>query len=106
MSLFEDAGLAAIADGSTGALPPANAREVYKVVRLLRAARSLDDVTIFRPVEPTGRGRFIVPTSGKWAISFNFTQGVGPSEMRLEKLSKSWRKKPSKSRSRKRLARS
>lgn len=106
MSQLADPVLAAIAAGGAGGLPKATARQIFNIVRLLRASRRLDDVSLFRPVTPSGRGRQIVQVSGKWAISFNFIEGLGPNEMRLEKLGKSWPKKTKPHPRRKRLVKS
>lgn len=100
MSLIEDPILAAIMDGrSYGGLPRATAYAIFKIVNLLRCARSMDDVSIFRACVHQAENRFLVPADGKWAVSFQFLEGHGPTGVKLEKLGKQWPKK-TKSRSR------
>lgn len=107
MSLIEDPILAAIMDGhSCGGLPRATAYAIFKLVNLLSCARSMDDVSVFTACVPQAEDRFLVPAESKWAVSFQFLEGHGPTGFKLEKLGKQWPKK-SKSRSRpKRRARS
>jgi Ni/Fe-hydrogenase subunit HybB-like protein len=96
MSQTTDPILAAIADGfSTGGLPMATANAIFNITRLLRAARSLEDVSVFAAIGSLSNGRFVVPAVGKWSISFRIVSGFGPSDLRLEKLGKSWPEKRS-----------
>ena len=96
MSQITDSTLAAIAEGvSTGGLSKANAQAIFNLVRLLRASRSLDDASVFAPIQSLPNGRFIVSAVGKWAISFQISPGHGLYDLRLEKQGKSWSKKNS-----------
>ncbi|MEJ0024932.1 MAG: hypothetical protein WDN01_02795 [Rhizomicrobium sp.] len=95
MSEIPDPTLAAIAGGySTGGLSKATAAALYRVVRLLLASRSLNDVSVFAHVHHDPGGRCLVPVVGKWAISFVMTASSGPDDLRLEKTGKTWSESP------------
>ena len=91
MPLFADPLLAAIADGlAVGGLVISTAKAIYDLVCLLRAARSLQDVSLFAEVRILRNGRFAVRVAGSWMVTFKFEPGVGPSGLRLEKQGRSW----------------
>src|SRR5579871_3500979 len=95
MSDIADPTLAAIAGGtSTGGLPKKTAHAIFRTVRLLLAARSLNDVSVFAVAHNDTQGRFVVPVMGKWSISFVMTDNDGPDDLRLEKTGKSWPDNP------------
>ncbi|HWA90501.1 MAG TPA: hypothetical protein VG889_10725 [Rhizomicrobium sp.] len=99
MPLFSDPLLAAVADGlSLGGLVISTAKAIYDFVGLLRAARSLQDVTLFAEVRVLENGRYAIQVTRNRIITFKFEPGIGPSALRLEKQGKSWaasRKPPS-----------
>lgn len=89
MSRVTDPNLLTIVEGaSTGGIPPATARAVHHTAHLLLAASDLNDVSVFAEPMVLG-GRHIIPILGKWGLSF-VMGNVGPDDIRLEKLSKSW----------------
>lgn len=99
---ISDPKLSVIVEGtSTGGLTLATAGAVHHVAHLLLAARTLDDISVFANPEATEGDRLAVQAHGKWAISFVMS-GTGPDDLRLERLAKSWLKKPHRSSRRRR----
>lgn len=105
MSRITDPNLLSIAEGtSAGGLPLTAAKAVHYLIRLLLAARSTDDISVFTETYPS-EDRLVAPAFTKWGISFVMT-GAGPDDLRLEKLAKSWPAKTSRSSRSRRQAKS
>jgi hypothetical protein len=58
----------------------------YRLVRLLLAAKSWDDVSVFSRVAALPDGRYALPVVGKWFIAFQWTVGLGASDLKLERM--------------------
>jgi addiction module HigA family antidote len=82
MSRISDPVLLSISDGfSTAGLPKATARGLYKALRLLLAAVTIDDVSAVSPFYQAPDGRIVILTRGKWGISFQLIPGLGPNDL-------------------------
>lgn len=67
-------------------LPPEVCHIAHRKSRLLRAATSLADIDVFTPLGQLDDGRLVAPLHGKWVIAFDWTEGVGASDLTLQRL--------------------
>jgi len=73
--------------GFSGRLPKALVRKAYVRIRLLVAARSMQDVGIIGPIarSPNDDRVFGVATSGRWFIWFKWEDPVGAYDLELKR---------------------
>jgi plasmid maintenance system killer protein len=67
-------------------LPAEMTSTAYRLLRLVLAAKSWDDVSVFSPVAAMPDNRYAVPVHKKWFISFQWTAGLGAADLKLERL--------------------